>query len=84
MSSMVSSHFTDIICPEVGRGQNVEQRFLPYFDFVAAGGIRVSQHTFLVNLENFQKQKTNYIIIPFFSRHDIAYKCYHCEFKDND
>ena len=28
----------------VGRGQNVGlKRFLPYFDFVAAGGIRVSQ-----------------------------------------
>ena len=29
--------------PGVGWGQNVGQRFLPYFDFVTAGGIRVSQ-----------------------------------------
>ena len=45
-SSIGSSHFTDIPCPWGwgGRGQNVGLRdFLPYLDFVAAGGIRVSQ-----------------------------------------
>ena len=39
------SHFTDITCPWGWGGVKMQdlERFLPYFDFVAAGGIRVSQ-----------------------------------------
>ena len=43
-SSMGSSHFTDITCPGDGAGSKCSTpRFLPYFDTVAAGCIRVSQ-----------------------------------------
>ena len=36
----------------VGQGQNVGQKFLPYFDFVAAGGVRVSQTHVFFKLTN--------------------------------
>ena len=36
---MGPSHFTELTCPWVGAGQIVGFIFLPYFDFVAAGGI---------------------------------------------
>ena len=43
-SSMGSSHFTDITCPGDGAVSKCRtSRFLPYFDTVAAGCIRVSQ-----------------------------------------
>ena len=42
--SMDCSHFTDITCPwGWGRVKIWDLEILPYFDFVAAGGIRVSQ-----------------------------------------
>ena len=46
-SSKGCSYFTDITCPWGGAGWKCRTwRFLPYFDFVAAGGIRVSQKIF--------------------------------------
>ena len=43
-SSKGSSHFTDITCPWGWGGVKIwDLEILPYFDFVAAGGIRVSQ-----------------------------------------
>ena len=74
-SYMGSSHFTDITCPSDGGGVKMFRRFLPYFDFVAAGGIRVSQtHVYYL----FSREKVKVI-----GNCEVLRRCYalHCSFK---